>query len=122
MCFDVFCSTDCALFVCEFIERILRGKQVPKAMDIKLMQLKRATITYQLLSNTNHCWEPEPENVPGETFTDVVIPEEDAGDTVPAKGDDDKASDRGGGGDTVSSIINDAIIFVEKNLDAFDGL
>ena len=99
MCFYVFCSPDCALFVCEFIERLRRGEKVPKAMDIRLMQLKHATMTYQLLSDKNHCWEPEPETVPGEAFTDVIA-EEVAGDTVPVKGVDDTASDKGGGGDT----------------------
>ena len=64
-------------------------------------------MTYQILSDKNHCWEPEPEIVPEEGITDTVA-EKEVGDTVCDKG--------GGAGDTISSIINDAITFVEKNV------
>ena len=104
--FICFCSPDCALFVCDFIERLLRGEEVPRAMDLKLMQMKRANIAYQLLSDKNHSWEPEPETVPVEIVPDVV---------------DDKASDKGGAaGDTFNSIISDAITFVVENVEQFD--
>ena len=106
----MFCSSDRPIFVCAFIERLLRGLQVPKVMDIKMMQLKRATMTYQILSDKNHCWEPEPETVPEEGVIDAIA-EKVAGDTVAEKGVDDTVCEKGGGaGDTVSSIINDAIV------------
>ena len=68
--------------------------------------MKRANITYQLLSDKNHSWEPEPETVPNELVPNVV---------------DDKVSDKGGAaGDTFSSIINDAVAFVVENVEQFD--
>ncbi|KAM7472038.1 hypothetical protein LguiA_010221 [Lonicera macranthoides] len=97
---------DCAPFVCEFIERLLRGEEVPKAMDIKLMQMKRAKITHLLLTDKDHSWEPEVEVVPKELAEEGV---------------DDKSADKGGGcGDSVNSIIDDAITFVVENEEEFN--
>ncbi|KAM7504446.1 hypothetical protein LguiB_003350 [Lonicera macranthoides] len=97
---------DCALFVCEFIERLLRGEEVPKAMDIKLMQMKRAKITHLLLSDKDHSWEPEVEIVRNELAKEAV---------------DDKSADKGGGcGDSVNSIIDDVVTFVAENPDEFN--
>ncbi|KAM7468877.1 hypothetical protein LguiA_007060 [Lonicera macranthoides] len=99
-------NPDCALFVCEFIERLLRGEEVPKAMDIKLMQMKRAKITHLLLTDKDHSWEPEVEGVPNELSEEGV---------------NDKYADKGGGcGDSVNSIIDDAVTFVVENADEFN--
>ncbi|KAM7489809.1 hypothetical protein LguiB_027293 [Lonicera macranthoides] len=97
---------DCALFVCEFIERLLRGEEVPKAMDIKLMQMKRAKITHLLLSDKDHSWEPEVKGVPNELAKEAI---------------DDKSADKGGGcGDSVNSIIDDVVTFVAENPNEFN--
>ncbi|KAM7477689.1 hypothetical protein LguiA_025902 [Lonicera macranthoides] len=67
--------------------------------------MKRAKITHLLLTDKDHSWEPEVGGVPKELAEEGV---------------DDKSADKGGGcGDSVNSIIDDAITFVVENEEEF---
>ncbi|KAM7523781.1 hypothetical protein LguiA_013683 [Lonicera macranthoides] len=53
-------SVDCALYVCEFIERLVQVQEIPKEFEDKdLMSKKRAHIVWLILTDIPYCWRLE---------------------------------------------------------------
>ncbi|KAM7486348.1 hypothetical protein LguiA_002357 [Lonicera macranthoides] len=63
-------SVDCALYVCDFCEKLIRGETIPKFCNGTLMQAKRAIITWLILTDEPHSWKPECSNQ--EAVDDVI--------------------------------------------------
>ncbi|KAM7481177.1 hypothetical protein LguiB_005760 [Lonicera macranthoides] len=53
---------DCALYVCDFCEKLICGEPIPKFCNGALMQEKRATITWLILTDEPHSWKPDCSN------------------------------------------------------------